>query len=682
MMTLGSSLVGPAAAYRSELERRTPLPIGGNHMENPSLSVRLFGTEEPVTPPQILRAGPLSAELEAGNLRYIRFDGRELIRAVSFIVRNKNWGTYNPEISNLDISASEDEFRVTYDAVTRDAEQEFRYSAEIVGKAEGRLVFRAKGRAVTDFVTNRTGFVVLHPLEGVAGRPARVEQVDGRTVDATFPELIDPVQPMMDLRAITHHAGPGLVVTCRMEGDTFEMEDQRNWTDASYKTYVRPLALPWPYTLPAGTELEQAVTLTVHLMGARTGGAEAGGETPIVTFGEPAGSIPPLGFGLDPDHAEAALERADLLRAAGPDHVICHFDARRGHGREHLARMLEVAKAIGAAAWLELVVTRVEGFEDEVAEAGRIAAELGSPFAVVLVSPASDLKSTLPGSEWPPAPPLEQLYRATRQAFPNARIGGGMFSYFTELNRKRPPLDDLDLVTFTTSGLIHAGDDRTAMETLEALPYIAKSVAAIAGGRPWNAGPSALGMRSNPYGAAPAENPQNIRQAMNRMDPRQRGLLGAAWYLGYFAHMARGGAASVTLGGGVGEFGIVHARMPYAQPHFDEAKGVYPAFHVFKGLARLKGGPMLAAEAKPARSIQAVAAETSEGREIWLANLTGEPIAVSLQAPIGQSQIFVLDAENFGQASVDADAAEHLSRPFEGGAVELGPYAVASICGR
>ena len=37
-----------------------------------------------------------------------------------------------------------------------------------------------------------------------------------------------------------------------MEGDTFEMEDQRNWSDASYKTYVRPLALPWPYVLPAG----------------------------------------------------------------------------------------------------------------------------------------------------------------------------------------------------------------------------------------------------------------------------------------------------------------------------------------------------------------------------------------------------------------------------------------------
>ena len=66
--------------------------------DQPSLSVRLFGTEEPVTPPVLLQAGLLTAELEAGNLRYIRFGGVELLRAVSYIVRNRNWGTYNREI--------------------------------------------------------------------------------------------------------------------------------------------------------------------------------------------------------------------------------------------------------------------------------------------------------------------------------------------------------------------------------------------------------------------------------------------------------------------------------------------------------------------------------------------------------------------------------------------------------
>src|SRR4051812_17589685 len=115
----------------------------------PSSSVRLYGTEEPVEAPQLLTAGPLTAELEAGNLRYIRFHGRELLRAVSYIVRNRNWGTYNPEIANLDIRHEGNGFRVTYDATTRDAEQSFRYSAEITGSSDGRLSFRAHGQAVT-----------------------------------------------------------------------------------------------------------------------------------------------------------------------------------------------------------------------------------------------------------------------------------------------------------------------------------------------------------------------------------------------------------------------------------------------------------------------------------------------------------------------------------------------------
>src|SRR4051812_33158878 len=244
----------------------------------PVEAIKFFGTDEPSPPAPILRAGSLTAEFDAGNLRHIRVGGVEVIRAVSFIVRDRNWGTYNPVISDLKTEETDDGFTVRYEAVTGDDSQSFRYRAEIEGNRDGRLVFRCKGKAVTDFVTNRTGFVVLHPA-GVAGLPVEIERVSGETVRGKFPELIDPVQPMMDLRALTHEAAPGLRVTCRMEGDTFEMEDQRNWTDASYKTYVRPLALPWPYALSAGTELEQSVTVTVSGRAASSAGGTAGAAT-------------------------------------------------------------------------------------------------------------------------------------------------------------------------------------------------------------------------------------------------------------------------------------------------------------------------------------------------------------------------------------------------------------------
>jgi len=103
--------------------------------------------------------------------------------------------------------------------------------------------------------------VVLHPA-GLAGQKLKVTHVDGSEEETRFPEAISPSQPVFNIRALAHEAAPGLWATCRMEGDAFEMEDQRNWTDASYKTYVRPLALPWGYTLAKGSRHEQTISLS------------------------------------------------------------------------------------------------------------------------------------------------------------------------------------------------------------------------------------------------------------------------------------------------------------------------------------------------------------------------------------------------------------------------------------
>ncbi len=638
----------------------------------PSRSIRLFGTDEPVAPPRLLSAGPLTAELEAGNLRYIRFGGVEVMRAISFIVRDKDWGTYGPRIDDLEVEETGDRFTVTYRARTADAAQAFAYEARIEGDASGRLVFSATGTAETDFLTNRTGFVILHPIDGVAGEAVEIEHVDGRVVRDRFPDLIDPVQPMMDLRRLTHWT-EGLEVACRMEGDTFEMEDQRNWTDASYKTYVRPLALPWPYRLAKGERLEQSIALTV------TGEAprEAGSEPVRVGVGGEAGKVPPLGLGLDPDGTAAALKARDALADLGIAYLICHHDPRRGHDRRTLEVAVEVAQAMGASPWLEAVVTSVEGYAEEIAALGEIAAAMGSPFKVVMVSPAADLKSTLPGNPWPPAPPAAEMYEATRRAFPGVLVGGGMFSYFTELNRKRPPTDKLDIVSFTTAALVHAGDDRSVNESLQAMPSIARSVQAIAEAKPWAVGPSTIGMRSNPYGSAPKENPDNLRQAMNRNDPRQRGLLGATFYLGYFARLAYGGASAIALGEPVGAHGAVAADMGLPQPWFAEHGGVYPVFHVLKGLARLKGARLRALEISRTQDVIGLAADTDRGVEVWLANLTGEPQTVETGFDV--AALARLDADSFVEAARDRGRLDH-PEPFGGGrTLTLDAYAVLRL---
>lgn len=256
-----------------------------------------------------------------------------------------------------------------------------------------------------------------------------------------------------------------------------------------------------------------------------------------------------------------------------------------------------------------------------------------------------------------------------------------MFSFFTELNRKRPPVDLLDFVTFTTVAIFHAGDDRSAMEGLESLPSLARSVQAFIDNKPYHVGPSAIGLRMNPYGEAPMENPHNIRQAMNRMDPRQRGLFAAAWSVGFIARFATGGASAITVGAGAGEFGIAYTKTGYPQPWFDENGGIYPVYHAIKGLAALRSQPLVDLAISKPREIQAIAAASDGGVEVWVANLTNQIKIVELTPKLAGSAS-ILSASDFERATKDISVMDSLERRFADEAFSLPPYAVARLRGK
>ena len=155
-------------------------------------------------PSRKLTAGPLTAELENGQLRYVAFSGVEALRGIAFLVRDQNWGTYTPRI---DISVGQrkkpESFTVEYTAVCADANQRLR-----VRGPHHRVERRRRSpstplrRRETDFVTNRAGFVVLHPA-GLAGQRLKVTHVDGREEETRFPERISPSQPVFDIRALS-----------------------------------------------------------------------------------------------------------------------------------------------------------------------------------------------------------------------------------------------------------------------------------------------------------------------------------------------------------------------------------------------------------------------------------------------------------------------------------------------
>ncbi|MBS7543852.1 hypothetical protein [Ancylobacter oerskovii] len=623
-----------------------------------------YGTEEPLPEIRRLRAGDLTAELVDGNLRAIAFRGREVLRAVSFLVRDTSWGTYIPAIDDLVIEEGREAFEVRYRArCTAEDGSELTYEATILGRADGSVSFGAEATPTGDFVTNRCGFTVLHPILGLAGRPVEVEHVDGSVEHAVLPDLIEPAQPFKDMRAITHEVGPGIRATCRMEGDAFEMEDQRNWSDASYKTYVRPLALPWPYTLPAGVPLRQSVALRIEAREPKVrDGASKVPEPVRVTCDGAAGRFADFGLVLAPEQAQATLAHAGRLQELAPQTLLCHFDPTAGHGVEALRDFERIARLIDAETVLECVLPCVEPPAEELRRIARLVAEAGLRLDAVAVSPAVDRRSTPPGSIWPACPPLEEVYDAARAAFPGLIVGGGMFSYFTELNRKHPPVARLDFVTHCTCPIVHDADDRSVMQSLEALPFILRSARAIIGrDRPYRIGPSTIGMRHNPYGARTTPNPAGGRVTMAERDPRQHGLFAAAWMIGYAARLGEAGVAAFVGGALTGDFGLI-----------DGDGTPRPVFHAARMLSSIAGWQRRSCRSSAEERVLALAAVGPEGGStLLLANLTPEPQAVEL--PFG-GWCTLLD-----ETSLLPERRATLPAAMTGRLLRLLPYAVARI---
>ena len=641
---------------------------------SPSLAIKLFGTNEPPADTRLLRAGPLTAELDAGNLRYIRFGGREAIRAISYVVRDQFWGTYGLTITDFEVEETGDSFTVSYTGNCSGVGQSFTYQARITGTANGDLGFFATGAGDTDFLTNRTGFVVLHGIEGIAGQPVSVLHVSGDIEEIVFPELIDPKQPIMDIRALTHQVAPGLKVTCAMNGGTFEMEDQRNWTDASYKTYVRPLALPMPYTLAAGEELSQSVELS--FAGPAPVAAGDGVQSVVVTVGKPDGQIPSIGMSLDVPHVKAAGTLGTDLAALSPKFITCFMNAADQVPDSFWTDLRGIGETIGAPLALELIV-RQNKVDEDIANVMASADAAGIKIVDLSVSLDTDLGFVTPGTVFPDTKEFDDLFAAARTFGRGTCIGGGNFVYFTELNRKPVPTADLDFVTHGTSALVHACDDRSVTETLECLPYIFKSMQDQYPGVPYRVSPAGIGSRLSPFGNDPTPNPDAIRVTMTWADPRQRGLLGAAWHLGYVARAAESGIHSLTIGAPTGPFGLIHSKADHAQPWFDDAGGLYPAYHVMRALYQASGAPRLGTTGTAPRDLQALAFETAEGTELWLGNLTGDSLAVELEG-IATSAVQTLDADSFEKCAGNRDAlAQTETRPD--GPLKLGPYAVARI---
>jgi len=606
------------------------------------------------SPVRALKAGPLQVRFEHGNLRYVRYHGTEILRAISYVVRDRDWGTLSPVLSDIVVEETPGNFSISYVATCDNNGVALALKAVISGTEDGVLRFTVDATPDGGFETNRCGFNVLHPIEGVAGQPVRVEHCDGDIEDTIFPDLIEPWQPFKSIRGLTHYPEAGLTATCRFLGDEFEMEDQRNWSDASFKTYVRPIELPWPYLLDGGKTNTQSIELSIEGNSARSaaglptkkGKAEDTAIHVIPEIG--SGNVfPKTGLVITPEEANEPLGCLDVLRKVSPQVLLCHYDRTVGHVGQDLSSFAALQKQFDAQYELEYVVVCDGNLDQEFRALKDDLAHAGFKPDSLLVCPSVDRQSTPPGSEWPDCPPLADIYSAARKAFPGISLGGGMFSYFTELNRKRPPVEMLDIVTHATNPIVHAADDESVMETLETLPHIFRSARAILGpGKEYRLGPTTIAMRQNPYGSRTFPNPNGERICMTHDDPRHREQFGAAWTIGYGMQVSATDISRWVPTEVIGARGIIDAE------HSD----LLPIGEAVKAFSEMAGKPILPCRVDDPKQVVAIAVKDGALVRVLMANLTKESVNVEIGGSVG---CHALDA--YGMLQLELPCSEVLN---------------------
>ena len=569
----------------------------------------LFGTDEPPAERRALCAGRLSAILEEGNLRDVCFDGVQVIRSINYLARDTSWGTYRPEITDVRISESGSAFDVSYDGLCAGPEGRFSYRMTLRGEASGKLVLKAEGTALTDFPTNRTGFTVLHPADAAGGR-LTVRHSDGRIAETAFPIAISPDQPAIDIAALTHEPAPGLICTVEMEGDAFEMEDQRNWADASFKTYVRPLAKPRPYVIRKGETDRQGIAVTIQAGASGPRAKTASGAT--LSLGEVSGRMPAMALFLDPDDLPEASAHAASL---GPvQDIIVRFDEARGHDAATLSQAAAFAASIGARLAVEAIFNALDPDAEAKCIASALRASAIDPSAV-LISPRREFKTRSSNALPPGEAAIGDLADALRAQGVRAAIGLGTPSFFTEFNRN-PPAGEAAFVFFSVTSVVHAADDVSVMETVRTYPSLIASARGLCPGKAIWLGPCTIAMRHNPYGAEVAANPKRSRVPSAGEDPRHGALFGAAFVAGVAA--AAADVDRLIVASPTGRFGLIDAT-GHPRP--------MQAVHAELGAA---AGAERYAVSVDHPDIAAIAFRSGQSTRVMVANLSAEDVQLAI----------------------------------------------------
>ena len=373
-----------------------------------TVNMLVYGQQTKPKPPIEVTAGALSAWIEpdSGQLRYVKIQGVEVLRGIYGAVRDSNWGTIVPVIENLNLTTNGDGFECVFGATHTSGDIRYAWVGTIRGHKEGWITYQFEGQALSDFDSNRVGLCILHP-DTLAGHQVEVVHLDGTKTISAFPNLISPELPFRNEASLSFEPFPGLTFSTEYSGENFSTEDQRNWTDASYKTYSHMPGDALPYSFKSGEKFSQKVRISIS----------GSGSAPSVVHTTKDLKLPSLGTLIDGPLTEPQISQ---LKSLGISHVAALPDS------------LALAEKIGPPVFL-------------VATDAKYPDTLSPNDGLILYPPTK-------------AAALAEVRGGHRFA--------GSFQDFTDLNNHQSVGKmDVDGVAFAVNAQVHAFDSRTIQES-------------------------------------------------------------------------------------------------------------------------------------------------------------------------------------------------------------------------
>ena len=465
--------------------------------------------------------GDFTFDLARAAVRNVRYRNVQIIDLLYTAIRPWDWSTLDPDEHSEDVTVTGDICKITIKDLFAGA---LDARTEITISKDNKFTVAYELRGLAEYSVNRWGICFCLNSADWMGSSVQSQGNEYKLPAAISPQrVIDGVtQGLFPAANQMHFIAPdNRSIKVNSTGKVLEAEDQRNWTDNTYKIYSGSLSEPRPYVASAGSVWSQSVTFEINPPSKPV----PDGSKIVV---KEIDSLPSIGlqFNTDPLLPADTLDTAFILLDI--DHIRINEESLSAQKINSVSTngLIVEAALLSSNSGADLH-REIEHLNKQIPAGSRILIQREGREIVEEkdLPPNKSLSSFIPGTD----------------------------AYLVDLHRNKYNFGES--ISYSMAPTVHSSDTETVFKTLytqaESIGFAQEFLAPQV-----LISPITFSTRGNPETGHSRD--QRINFANPEMALRIRTIEGAAWTLGSIFALASAGAFSGTWHELFGEYGVIY----------------------------------------------------------------------------------------------------------------------------